>query len=119
MHQLSEGTLRFLWLISLLQSEHLSSITLIDEPEVSLHPQLLSFIAGLMREASERTQLIVATHSDRLIGFLEPHEVLVMDEDEEEGLTQMTYADELDLEHWLADYTLDQVWRMGIMGGRP
>jgi predicted ATPase len=119
MHQLSEGTLRFLWLISLLQSEHLSSITLIDEPEVSLHPQLLSFIAGLMREASERTQLIVATHSDRLIGFLEPHEVLVMDEDEEDGLTQMTYADELDLEHWLADYTLDQVWRMGIMGGRP
>jgi len=31
----------------------------------------------------------------------------------------MTYADELDLEHWLSDYTLDQVWRMGIMGGRP
>jgi len=117
MHQLSEGTLRFLWLISLLQSQHLSAITLIDEPEVSLHPQLLSFLSGLMREASKRTQLIVATHSDRLIGFLEPHEVLIMDE--ENGLTQMTYADELDLEHWLSDYTLDQVWRMGIMGGRP
>ncbi|HDN27491.1 MAG TPA: ABC transporter ATP-binding protein [Thioploca sp.] len=111
MHQLSEGTLRFLWLITLLQSPHLTAITLIDEPEVSLHPQLLSLLSGLMREASKRTQLIVATHSDRLIGFLEPHEVLVMDEDEEEGLTQMTWADELDLEHWLSDYTLDQVWR--------
>jgi len=119
MHQLSEGTLRFIWLITLLQSHNLSAITLIDEPEVSLHPQLLSFLAGLMREASKRTQLIIATHSDRLIGFLEPHEVLVMDEDLDNGLTEMTYADELDLEHWISDYTLDQIWRMGIMGGRP
>jgi len=119
MHQLSEGTLRFIWLIALLQSHNLSAITLIDEPEVSLHPQLLSFLSGLLREASNRTQLIIATHFDRLIGFLEPHEVLVMDEDEENGLTEMTWADELDLEHWLSNYTLDQVWRMGIMGGRP
>ncbi|RKZ42712.1 MAG: ABC transporter ATP-binding protein [Candidatus Parabeggiatoa sp. nov. 3] len=119
MHQLSEGTLRFLWLITLLQSHNLTAITLIDEPEVSLHPQLLSFLSGLMREASQRTQLIIATHSDRLIGFLEPHEVLVMDEEEDNGLTTMTWADELDLEHWIEEYTLDQIWRMGIMGGRP
>ncbi|MCI5163901.1 MAG: DUF2813 domain-containing protein, partial [Candidatus Electrothrix sp. AX5] len=58
-HQLSEGTLRFLWLISLLHSPHLSTITMIDEPEVSLHPELLSLLADLMREASARTQLIV------------------------------------------------------------
>jgi len=120
MHQLSEGTLRFLWLASLLQSRNLTAITLIDEPEVSLHPQLLNILAGLMREASEQSQLIVATHSDRLIGFLQPHEVLVMDTDEE-GMTQMRWAEdeELDLEHWLEDYTLDELWRMGIMGGRP
>jgi predicted ATPase len=119
MHQLSEGTLRFIWLITLLQSHNLTAMTLIDEPEVSLHPQLLSFLSGLMREASQRTQLIIATHSDRLIGFLEPHEVLVMDEDQDNGLTTMTWADELDLEHWIEEYTLDQIWRMGIMGGRP
>jgi predicted ATPase len=73
-----------------------------------------------MREASEYSQLIVATHSDRLIGFLKPDEVLVMDADEE-GLTKMTWADddELDLAHWLEDYSLDELWRMGIMGGRP
>lgn len=120
MHQLSEGTLRFLWLITLLQNRNLTAITLIDEPEVSLHPQLLSSLAGLMREASEYSQLIVATHSDRLIGFLKPDEVLVMDADEE-GLTKMTWADddELDLAHWLEDYSLDELWRMGIMGGRP
>ncbi|MEW6751635.1 MAG: AAA family ATPase [Candidatus Latescibacterota bacterium] len=65
MHELSEGTLRFPWLASLLQSPALSTITMIDEPEVSLHPELLSLLADLMREAAQRTQLVVATHSDR------------------------------------------------------
>jgi predicted ATPase len=40
-HELSEGTLRFLWLATLLLSQDLSTITLLDEPEVSLHPELL------------------------------------------------------------------------------
>jgi predicted ATPase len=117
MNELSEGTLRFLWLVSLLQSPSLSTVTMIDEPEVSLHPELLSLLADLMREAADRTQLIVATHSDRLIRFLEPKEVVVMDS-AEDGLTTATWADQLDLEKWLVDYTLDEVWRMGRMGGR-
>ncbi len=116
MHQLSEGTLRFLWLITLLQSRDLTAVTLIDEPEVSLHPELLQLLADAMREASQRTQLIVATHSDRLIRFLEPKEVLVCDA--EDGLTTLNWADNIDLEHWLADYTLDQLWSMNIIGGR-
>lgn len=117
MNELSEGTLRFLWLVALLQSPSLSTVTMIDEPEVSLHPELLSLLADLMREASARTQLIVATHSDRLIRFLEPREIVVMDS-AEDGLTTATWADKLDLEKWLEDYTLDEVWRMGRMGGR-
>lgn len=117
MHELSEGTLRFLWLVSLLQSPGLSTITMIDEPEVSLHPELLSILADLMRESSKRTQLIVATHSDRLIRFLDPSEVVVMDSDED-GYTTATWGDSLDLDKWLHEYSLDEVWRMGQMGGR-
>jgi len=117
MHQLSEGTLRFLWLVSLLQSPGLSTITMIDEPEVSLHPEMLSLLADFLREASQRTQLIVATHSDRLIRFLEPSEVVVMDIDED-GFSAAKWADSLDLELWLKDYSLDEVWLMGRMGGR-
>jgi predicted ATPase len=117
MHQLSEGTLRFLWLVTLLQSPDLSTITLIDEPEVSLHPELLQLLADLMREAAQRTQLIVATHSDRLVRFLEPREVLVCDA--EDGLTTMNWGDSFDLEEWLKDYSLDEVWAMNLMGGRP
>lgn len=117
MHQLSEGTLRFIWLITLLQSPGLTAVTLIDEPEVSLHPELLRLLADMMREASQKTQLIVATHSDRLIRFLKPEEVLVCDA--EDGLTTMTWGDSFNLEHWLEEYSLDQVWAMNLMGGRP
>jgi predicted ATPase len=117
MNELSEGTLRFLWLVSLLQSPALSTITMIDEPEVSLHPELLGLLAELMREAAKRTQLIVATHSDRFIRFLRPEEVVVMDIDEG-GCAKATWADSLDLGSWLAEYSLDEVWRMGRMGAR-
>ena len=116
-HQLSEGTLRFLWLTSLLHSPSLPSVTLIDEPEVSLHPELLSHFVELLREASQRTQLIVATHSDRLVRFLKPEEVVVMDIDEN-GFATAKWADTFDLDEWLKEYTLDEVWRLGRMGGR-
>ncbi len=99
------------------QSQSLTTITLLDEPEVSLHPELLRHLVYLMREASKYTQLIVATHSDRLIRFLEPHEILICDL--EEGEVRMTWADTLDLRKWLEDYSLDQIWAMNLIGGRP
>jgi len=118
MTQLSEGKLRFLWLITLLYSSELTAITLIDEPEVSLHPQLLNVLSDVLREASQHTHLIIATHSDRLIRFLEPQEVLILDIDK--GMTSMTWGDseKLDLYTWLKDYSLDELWNMGQMGGR-
>jgi predicted ATPase len=116
-NELSEGTLRFLWLATLLQSPGLPKITLIDEPEVSLHPEMLRLLADLMREASERTQLIVATHSDRFVRFLEPSELIVCDRDDA-GYMSVQRADELDLKAWMEDYTLDQLWSKGVLGGR-
>ena len=116
-HQLSEGTLRFLWLVTLLRSSELPGVTLLDEPEVSLHPELLAILAELLREAAQRSQIIVATHSDRLIRFLNPNEVMVADL-AEDGLAKLTWADSLDLDRWLTEYTLDQVWSMGRLGGR-
>jgi predicted ATPase len=118
LHQLSEGTLRFLWLATLLLSPGLTALTLLDEPEVSLHPELLTLLADLLREASGRTQLIVATHSDRLIRFLKPEEVLLMDSTDD-GVTAVTWADTLDLDKWLEEYSLDQLWQNGRLGARP
>jgi predicted ATPase len=116
-NQLSEGTLRFLWLATLLQSPGLPPITLIDEPEVSLHPELLGLLGDLMREASERTQLIVATHSDRFVRFLNPEELVICDLAEDGGM-EVKRGSDLDLEAWLEEYTLDQLWSKGRLGGR-
>ena len=117
MHQLSEGTLRFLWLTTLLQSPGLTALTLLDEPEVSLHPQLLSLLADQLREASRRTQIVVATHSDTLLRFLEPSEVVVLDSTDD-GMTTLKRADELDLDDWLKDYSLGELWLNGRLGAR-
>jgi len=117
MHQVSEGMLRFVWLATLLQSPGLTALTLLDEPEVSLHPELLSLLAGLLREAAERSQIVVATHSDRLIRFLKPDEVVVMDT-AEDGTSTLAWADKLNLEQWLGEYTLDELWSNGRLGAR-
>ncbi len=117
MNQISEGMLRFLWLATLLQGPGLTGLVLIDEPEVCLHPELLGILAELMREATSRAQLIVATHADRLVRFLEPREVVTLDVDED-GAVHAQWADQLDLEEWLKEYTLDEVWSLGRIGGR-
>lgn len=114
MHQLSEGTLRFLWLATLLGSRDLPPITLLDEPEVSLHPELQSLLVKLMREASARSQIIVATHSDRLVRFLTPEELLVVET--EDGETKLTWADSMEIDDWHADYSLDELWRTKRLG---
>ncbi len=98
-NQLSEGTMRFLWLTTILLSPDAPPITLIDEPEVSLHPELLKLLAGLLQDAAARGQIVVATHSPDLVGWLQPDEVLVLDK--VEGQTQFTWADGLDLAEWL------------------
>jgi hypothetical protein len=69
-------------------------------------------LADQLREASQRTQIIVATHSDTLIRFLEPSEVVILDSTED-GMTRLTRADELDLDVWLKEYSPDELWRNG------
>jgi predicted ATPase len=116
-NQLSEGTLRFLWLAAILLTPNPPPIILLDEPEVSLHPELIKLLAGLLQDASTRGQIIVATHSPDLVRWLQPQEVLVLDKIE--GQTQLTWADTMDLEEWLEEYTLRDLWLMGTLGGRP
>jgi predicted ATPase len=115
--ELSDGTLRFLWLLTILHSPNKPPLVLIDEPEVSMHPQMLMVLADAMKEASAQTQLIVATHSDRLLRWMNPEDVCVMDV--EDGQTKMTWLDPERLKSWLERYTLDELWHMGELGGRP
>ena len=101
----------------MLLSPQTSPITLIDEPEVSLHPELLKLLAELLQDASARGQIIVATHAAELIRWLQPNEIMVLDK--VDGCTSCTWADSLNLDDWLREYTLDELWLMGTLGGRP
>jgi predicted ATPase len=78
---------------------------------VSLNPKVLSILADVLREAARRTQLIVATNSAPLVRSLRPVEVVAVNV--EAGLAQFTRSDELELDGWLTEYTLDQIWGMG------
>jgi len=115
-NQLSEGTLRFLWLVTLLMSSQPSTVLLLDEPEVNLHPQLIRLLVALLQDAALRRQIVVATHSSDLVSWLAPDEVIVVDK--EDGRTQFTPANTLNLAEWLADYSLRDLWHMGHLGGR-
>jgi predicted ATPase len=116
-NELSAGTLRFLHLVTLLLTPKSPTLILIDEPEDSLHPELVRLIAELLLEASERTQLIVATQSPALLRWLKPEHVIVADA--LEGVCRLTPGMELNLKAWLAEYSLDRLWEMGNLGGRP
>jgi predicted ATPase len=65
-HELSDGTLRFLALVGALLSYRLPPFIALNEPESSLHPDLMEPLAGLIVGASERTRLWLVTHSERL-----------------------------------------------------
>lgn len=74
-------------------------------------------LADLFREASSRTQLIIATHADRLVRFLKP-EAVITTHIEDDGSASFRWGDTFELNAWLEDYSLDQLWQMGRMGGR-
>ena len=82
-----------------------------------MHPDILPTIAEMLVEASERTQLIVTTHSETLIDALSstPESVLVCEKDE--NGTKMKRLDRNELGVWLEKYTLGQLWSEGQIGG--
>ena len=115
--RLSDGTLRYLCLLTILCHPAPPPIICIEEPELGLHPDILPTVAELLIEASQRTQLIVTTHSDVLVSALSevPECVLVCERDETG--TQLRRLDPDQLKRWLDRYSLGELWRMGEIGG--
>jgi predicted ATPase len=115
--RLSDGTLRYLCLMALLLDPTPPPLICIEEPEIGLHPDILPTIAEMLIEASQRTQLIVTTHSDTLVSALSeyPESVVVCERDEEGSHLRRLEPDKL--KNWLENYTLGDLWRMGEIGG--
>ena len=116
---LSDGTLRFMALATLFlqPKRYRPSVILVDEPELGMHPYAITLLASLMKQTSTETQVIISTQSSLLLDHFEPEDVLVADRID--GATQLTGLDSSDLDSWLEDYSLGQLWEKNVLGGRP
>lgn len=115
--RLSDGTLRWLFLVTLLLDPQPPPLLAIEEPELGLHPDLLPRLAELLREASEKTQLIVTTHSPELVSAFSDHPEDVVVCERIGGSTEFRRLDPEPLADWLESYSLGDAWRAGEIGG--
>jgi len=115
--RLSDGTLRYLCLLAVLCHPTPPPLICIEEPELGLHPDILPTLAGLLKEASSRTQLIVTTHSDVLVDAMSDRPEAVLVAEKTEDGTTLTRLDAMKLKPWLEKYRLGQLWTRGEIGG--
>jgi predicted ATPase len=114
---LSDGTLKLLCMVAILKSPNPPPLICIDEPELGLHPDWIELVAELMQDAAARTQVIVATHSPHIVAKLDPDQVIVTEK--KNGETRLERLSAKDLEKWLRDFNLADLWLAGHIGGRP
>ena len=116
--RLSDGTLRYLCLLAILCDPDPPPLICIEEPELGLHPDILPNLAELLIAASERTQLIVTTHSDILVDCMTETPECVVVCEKHDGKTEMRRLSNADLAVWLEKYRLGQLWIDGQLGGK-
>ena len=116
---LSDGSLRFMVLATLLlqPDRFLPSVIIIDEPELGLHPYAITLLSALVKQAAQKTQVILATQSSLLLDHFGPEDVVVAERSH--GATQLRRLDASRLQSWLEDYSLGQLWEKNEFGARP
>ena len=117
--QISDGTLRFICLATLLLQppELQPDPILIDEPELGLHPLALTLLAEMVRGASEARQVVVSTQSADLVSEFEPEDVVVVNRRNGESVFERLDSDQL--RDWLEDYALGDLWKANVVSGGP
>ncbi len=118
-HQLSDGSLRAMAMITLLLQPEadLPKVLVLDEPELGLHPYALEIVAGLLRAASLRSQVIVATQSPTFLNHFTASEIVVV-EPEADG-SRFRRLDPKPLVDWLETYSTGELWEKNVLGGGP
>lgn len=110
---LSDGMLRFLYLITILADPTPPPLVAIDKPETGLHPSMLPILAEYAHDASSRTQIILTTHSAELLDDFSEYEPSVTVAKWEDGQTRLDVLSNEHLRYWLEDYTLGKLYRSG------
>lgn len=118
-HILSDGTLRFICLATLLLQpiELLPDTILIDEPELGLHPYAIAVLADIFKQVAEQRQLIVSTQSVELVNELAPEDIIVVDQEDDASVFKRFTSEELS--GWLEEYSMGELWKKNVLGGRP
>ena len=116
-HQLSDGSIRFIGLVTALLQPNPPSTIIIDEPEIGLHPYAITLLAALLQSASTRMQVIASTQSVDLVNEFSIDDLVIVER--EEGATVFRREEEKDFEMWLDQYTVGELWERNILGGRP
>lgn len=116
-YHLSDGTLRFICLATVLLQPSLPSTIIFDEPELGLHPYAIDILSEIIHSVRNRTQLIISTQSPALVDNFKPENVIVVDR--ESGESKFKRLDHKELSSWLEDYTLGDIWQKNIISGGP
>lgn len=116
-YQLSDGTLRFICLATLLLQPNPPKTIIIDEPELGLHPVAVRKLASLIKKVSAETQVIISTQAVNLVDNFAPEDIIVVDR--QDDATVFTRLDSEALAGWLEDYSLGEIWEKNVIGGQP
>lgn len=117
-YSLSDGTLRFIALATLLLQTEVPKVIIIDEPELGLHPVAINKLAEMVKRASHKSQIILSTQSTSLVNYFAPENVIVVDRKEGQSVFQRLSSDELKV--WLEEYeySLSELWEKNVIGGQ-
>lgn len=115
---LSDGSIRFIALATLLLQPDLPKVIIIDEPELGLHPVAINKLSALIKSASQRDcQIIVSTQSVNLINNFDPEDIITVDRIENQSSFRRLDSEEV--KNWLEDYSLGELWTKSVIKGQP
>ena len=116
-NDLSDGTIRFICLTTLLLQPNLPTMILIDEPELGLHPYALNILASLFRVASKKTQIIASTQSTTFVDFFDDKDIIVVDREDNSSSFKRLDLDKL--KEWIDEYSIGDLWQKNLLGANP
>ena len=117
--RMSDGTLRFIAMLAVLLSPEPPPLVCIEEPELGLHPDAVMLMGDVLKEASERMQLIVTTHSNALVSAFDDRANAIVTCERPGAGTVLRRLDPDALADLLERYSLGHLWRQGELGANP
>ncbi len=117
-NHLSDGSLRYIALVTLLMQPKLPKVIIIDEPELGLHPTAINKLSGLIKSAAAKDcQIIVSTQSVTLLNNFEAEDIITVDKEDNQSVFKRLDKD--GLSNWIEDYSIGELWTKSIIKGQP